>query len=274
MDDKDSESESKNESKDKFSIPSDLLKPLLECPVCLEIIRTVPINNCSNGHICCNTCLSKLKEDVCPTCKSKSGWTRNLIAAKLVDKIFHNCKYEQNGCKIQVTLKEIVLHEYSCKYRLVSCPRYSCRKEVPLAKLIEHMYNNDKCVTTKRFYNRLPSTGSCFGWRVKHLEYLGRDFFLVAHEDRNKICSFYVTLAGTKEEALEFRATVNISVEGDKSFDLSCKGPVGSIDDIPEPNNCDEKPYVFQFLLEKILKKTSGSECRTFKAEFKVELII
>merc|ERR1712098_969495 len=118
----------------------------------------------------------------------------------------------------------------------------------------------------KRIYKRPITTGTS-GWRVKHLEYRGRHFFLVAHEDRNKICSFYVTLAGTKEETLEFRAIVSIAVEGDQSYDISFKGPmgVGSFDDIPEPNNCDEKPYVFQFPLDKMRGKTSDNEFRKFK---------
>ena len=43
------------------------IRDLLECPVCLKIIKSTPIQQCVKGHIHCKDCRSKLKK--CPLCR-------------------------------------------------------------------------------------------------------------------------------------------------------------------------------------------------------------
>ena len=35
------------------------LRGSLQCPVCLEVIRSTPVPVCSNGHLVCNLCVRK-----------------------------------------------------------------------------------------------------------------------------------------------------------------------------------------------------------------------
>ena len=44
-----------------------LKKDLLECPVCFNTIDSVPIYQCSNGHVVCKHCHPKMK--TCPICR-------------------------------------------------------------------------------------------------------------------------------------------------------------------------------------------------------------
>ena len=36
------------------------LKDLLQCPVCIDPIKTTPIHQCANGHVICKDCIPKL----------------------------------------------------------------------------------------------------------------------------------------------------------------------------------------------------------------------
>jgi len=67
--------------------------PLVECPVCLEEPKEVPIYQCEKGHIICKGCYPKLA--LCPVCKislakinteqgDAGSAIRNIIAEKLL----------------------------------------------------------------------------------------------------------------------------------------------------------------------------------------------
>ena len=55
---------------------------LLECPVCLEIIKP-PTWQCCHGHLICSSCRSRSHK--CPICRVTLGRGRSIIA----DKLFH-----------------------------------------------------------------------------------------------------------------------------------------------------------------------------------------
>ena len=58
------------------------IKGLLECPVCFETIKLTPIHQCTNGHVVCKDCVTKL--DNCPICKSDSRVARNVIFEQII----------------------------------------------------------------------------------------------------------------------------------------------------------------------------------------------
>ena len=58
------------------------IKGLLECPVCFISIKSTPIHQCTNGHIICKHCISKLKN--CPICRNDSIVARNLIFEQII----------------------------------------------------------------------------------------------------------------------------------------------------------------------------------------------
>ena len=65
--------------------PSDFeeyIRDLLECPVCMETIKSVPVYQCANGHVICKICIEKLNN--CPICRNDSAPARSLQLEKIV----------------------------------------------------------------------------------------------------------------------------------------------------------------------------------------------
>ena len=58
------------------------IKSLLECPVCIESIKSAPIHQCTNGHLVCKDCITKL--DNCPICRSDSRVARNFTFEQII----------------------------------------------------------------------------------------------------------------------------------------------------------------------------------------------
>ena len=58
------------------------IKSLLECPVCVEPIKSAPIHQCANGHLVCKDCISKM--DNCPICRNDSTIAKNLIFEQII----------------------------------------------------------------------------------------------------------------------------------------------------------------------------------------------
>ena len=68
--------------------PSDFeeyIRDLLECPVCMEIIKSVPVYQCANGHVICMDCIEQLHN--CPICRNDSELRRNLKLENIVQRL-------------------------------------------------------------------------------------------------------------------------------------------------------------------------------------------
>ena len=61
------------------------IRELLECPVCMEIIKSVPVYQCANGHVICMDCIEKLNN--CPICRNDSELRRNLKLENIVQRL-------------------------------------------------------------------------------------------------------------------------------------------------------------------------------------------
>ena len=72
-------------SKDKTQDSFELIKEDLECPVCRDVPKSLPIYQCRQGHIICNSCYPKLNN--CPVCRViLSPQIRALTAEKILQK--------------------------------------------------------------------------------------------------------------------------------------------------------------------------------------------
>ena len=58
------------------------LGKIIECPVCLEVPKRIPIYRCDNGHISCKQCKKKLTH--CPQCRIRLEGKRCLVSEKIV----------------------------------------------------------------------------------------------------------------------------------------------------------------------------------------------
>ena len=67
------------------------IRYLLECPVCMDIIKSLPVCQCTNGHVICKDCIEKLKN--CSICRDNSAPVRSLK----LENIFQKLKGVQPG---------------------------------------------------------------------------------------------------------------------------------------------------------------------------------
>ena len=74
-----------SEAKQKSSDFEEYIKDLLECPVCLDTIKSVPVYQCTNGHVICKDCIVKL--DNCPICRNDSLLVRNLKLEEIAQRL-------------------------------------------------------------------------------------------------------------------------------------------------------------------------------------------
>ena len=59
------------------------IKNLLTCPICISLIKSAPIHQCTNGHAVCKDCITKLGN--CPICRNYSKLARNLIFEQIIE---------------------------------------------------------------------------------------------------------------------------------------------------------------------------------------------
>ena len=155
------------------------LKKMIECPVCLDVPRKGPIFACPNGHIICEKC----KEDLCPICRGHVGHNKSIVAAALVEKILHDCKFD--GCEAKHPLHTIEKHEKVCYNRIVICPHYLCEEKVQLSKVMGHLSESPSCCINKvprlmfgsslvqTYESRLENLGQSCTWPVLIFSYSG-----------------------------------------------------------------------------------------------------
>ena len=86
-------------SEEKSSEFKKYVKGLLQCTVCIKLIKTIPIHQCTDGHVVCKDCIPKLNNfrvrdglffhfrKVCPTCKNHTTLSRNLIIEQIIEKL-------------------------------------------------------------------------------------------------------------------------------------------------------------------------------------------
>ena len=70
------------------------IRVLLECPVCIEPLLSVPVHQCINGHVVCNGCIAKLNN--CPICRSDSTLVRNFMLEEIIEKFLVNKESSKN----------------------------------------------------------------------------------------------------------------------------------------------------------------------------------
>ena len=61
------------------------VREILECPICMETIVSVPVYQCVNGHVICKYCIPKLEN--CAICRDGSKPVRNLKVEEIVQGI-------------------------------------------------------------------------------------------------------------------------------------------------------------------------------------------
>jgi hypothetical protein len=197
----------------------------VECPVCFELPKEVPVSVCPNGHVICRSC----RRESCPTCRARMGPGTSLLAVTVIESVPHRCQFELAGCPAQLGLQELRGHQARCRFRPVRCPNFSCTEQLPLAALAGHTLRG--CVHNSLFYNSPLSNNYNYiipanqqdqfdrrrnsTWRPDGLTYDGNNFFLkITRKGKKGNWYFYVQMAGGEEEGAAYTATIFVHRTG------------------------------------------------------------
>lgn len=120
---------------------------LLECPVCLDIIRP-PSWQCYHGHLLCSGCRSKSTK--CPICRVELGRGRSIVADKLFNFLVQTLG-KHDGEKHPAGEKSSNLQQISARLPLLSRDHRLCKQSLKLKA-------NSSGHTTHRTAKMAPST--------------------------------------------------------------------------------------------------------------------
>eukprot|EP00092_Neocalanus_flemingeri_P010412 GFUD01011222.1.p1 GENE.GFUD01011222.1~~GFUD01011222.1.p1 ORF type:complete len:312 (-),score=90.77 GFUD01011222.1:122-1057(-) len=226
------------------------LETVVECPVCYNIPRDLPIPCCPAGHIMCKTCRGRVLH--CPTCRRQLEDNTSSLAADLIEKVQHKCLYWDFGCTHKDFLRSLVRHEDRCLDRTVQCPGPNgCEEKVQLKEFHRHAVRNTCSVEMKKRTKFNLSKGwmqwdgltlkkgqefnlrEDLAWSFFHFSKFEQQFYFSAqYFAAEELFLFYVMVVAGIETAEEFTATIAI-VNTDDDIKITFEGPVIAIDKVP-----------------------------------------
>ena len=151
------------------------------------------------------------------------GQNKSLLAVALIEKIHHDCKYDE--CDEVFKLDKLSDHEKVCKHRSVSCPYETCDKKLALSKLVDHLKSSRKCclfvhsnnimkgetVDNKRSFTVMATDPKMpkFGWKVRVFSHNDVKFVLHAKksEDYYKI---NIVMFEAEEECSKYNVEMEV----------------------------------------------------------------
>jgi len=224
----------------------------LECPVCLQIPREIPVAACPVGHVVCQTCRVNVID--CPTCRrpmTEDG--TNTLANKMIEEIPHPCKYSQFGCKIKKHKIELEEHEARCPERTIKCPHLRCNEKVQIRKYHEHAFLSDcnrgiseigeesstrfGCKDGESIEGRICRSSS---WSMQGFEGLDTHETFYLHQyyfAAEKAIAFYVTMAEHSSETEKYLVKITLKNQNDERKYLANVQNVISMDSAPRNIN-------------------------------------
>jgi len=226
--------------------PMTKMKSQLECPVCFNIPRDLPVPMCPSGHIVCRPCKTRVKD--CPTCRQPmpANMTNSLVGA-LIEQVQHSCKYSDQGCEVKMMLQDLVIHEKQCSDRTIRCPYPGCTRQLKLKDFDTHALEDSPLHS----YNRIVSRSLNFTafkngdiydtkWGMACFKALD-ELFHVKFRYYNPIKCFVFTVWLAKSPNVASSYVVNILIKGEKKSLCFDGIKVSSVEDVPSMLTCMEE---------------------------------
>ena len=218
----------------------------LECPVCLNIPRELPIPCCKSGHIVCRPCKTRVRD--CPTCRQPMpADMTNSVVGGLIEQVQHKCKYSDQGCEVMMMLNDLQVHERKCQERTIKCTFHNCGSIVRLKDLNEHTFNIGHSFrgTTSKMYFILKSKDEiCIGPWIMGCVKKHNVYFHVALAYSHPQKCHALSVWSSTAEVDKYRA--NLKIIGDDK-EMSMSGLlITSVEKIPSIDKCmDENGKYF-----------------------------
>jgi len=213
-------------------IKTEVLKDLLECPVCLRVPRSSPIYQCARGHVVCSDCRPNVS--TCPQCRDPLGNIRSLVSEKMLEKLPAVCKFADNGCQVEMLRSQLGDHEKNCAFRLVNCVDLACQQRIPVSRLLAHLDNDHETEDFVRveggtysshfIVNEEDFTKSIM-WISDQLHYDEKYFYRECCRSKEGLWYIWVYLLQTSESLVsDYTCTISIkSADGEEELSCRCR---------------------------------------------------
>ena len=229
------ESDEKQKTEIKLISLEDI-QDAVECIICLDIPKTDPVFQCTNGHVLCGNCHRRVLD--CPICKIELGTIRALAIEKVLAKYPRDCKNDHFGCNVKLLKEEMKAHESVCEYRTTGCPLLMCKELIPQMKLLEHINNEHTDCHIKidkpswkgdfsRINEAIASTTG-YSWYPTLVEFDGNYFFQECWKNELGNYHVWVYMVGTSNESQKYIYTIKI-LHPDQIEEISYTGYCASL---------------------------------------------
>ncbi|KAL9690100.1 hypothetical protein QQ045_010494 [Rhodiola kirilowii] len=125
---------------------------VLDCSVCYESLK-IPVFQCENGHIACDSCCTKLNNK-CPSCSFPIGYNRNRAIEKVIESMKVLCRNSKHGCRERLDFNGRKDHEDNCIYSPYRCPIHGCGVIGSFQQLWRHIPDRHSTIVKRFQYNR------------------------------------------------------------------------------------------------------------------------
>ena len=243
----------------------ELISKDITCNFCQEIIWKAQIFESTGGLTACETCKNSSQEE----------FQRNYKAEKMLVIFEIECKYKVDGCQITRGPHNIIQHEESCEFRLVTCPIHSKCKEYQFRKSLEHfkrhnmseliVKDNETCI-------KIPIKKSYFQFNWHTTDYIytinGKNFFIqMSLDDLKESVLMWIYLVGSKFEANEFIYRLEVKSPVSKTI---YEGPVRYIDEKREDIKKSQMGLFVPYSIVRSFKKNDQSDT-LFETKFTIK---
>ena len=175
---------------------------------------------CTDAHMICQDCREVKEKKNCSCTKFIPFEHCKVIEALLnVKKMKFKCENLTRGCQESSDEENLTCHQTECIYRLVKCPSFSCKSELPFHKLFDHMVENDYHVNSKsltrieawgkrnefKYFFRNKNSISCFA--PETIEVKNKIFFGVG-KMQDGVFYHWIHFYGSPQEAKNYSYTL------------------------------------------------------------------
>ncbi|XP_008811968.2 putative E3 ubiquitin-protein ligase SINA-like 9 isoform X1 [Phoenix dactylifera] len=189
---------------------------VLDCCICYEPLRP-PLLQCSNGHVACCSCWSKL-DHKCYLCSCEISFSRNLALEKIIESIKISCRHAKYGCRRTINYTQRDHHEETCIYAPCYCPVSDCTFSGSTVMLSAH-FSSKHSKSSKRFCYGQP-----FKVNLKPME----PFFVLQGDDGHLFL-----LLNNRDVAMGYALSIACirpdTPEGNFSYELTATGEESSV---------------------------------------------
>jgi len=262
--------------------PMTRVRSQLECPVCFNIPRDLPLPSCPSGHFVCRPCKTRVRD--CPTCRQPmpANMTNSAVGA-LIEQVEHSCKFSDEGCRVKMLLKDLVNHEKTCLDRTITCPYSGCAQVVKLSNFDSHALENEPDHHSMfiggggngngaKITFKIPQNCVAFQqtWYMGCFQALDELFHVnFVYHQASQCFVLSIWLAKSSRVASKYRA--NLVIKGDH-HKLCFEGiKVSSVENVPSIEKCIEETGSISLSLQRNLaknlsvkKQEGGAEIQEF----------